>query len=116
MARFTLNEYATARAAVGALLNKGEISKREAFLMLSGVLGRMSSYVVLYSLFSNWFDQLLDDFEEEDVPEEDVDYGSQLERQLLGSLMTLTFRQNLGNIAVLPINYSIESNSNTWRV
>ena len=108
MARFTLNEYATARAAVGALLNKGEISKREAFLMLSGVLGRMSSYVVLYSLFSNWFDQLLDDFQEEDVPEEDVDYGSQLERQLLGSLMTLTFRQNLGNIAVLPINYSIE--------
>tara|TARA_R100000697_G_scaffold3786_2_gene8375 strand:- start:4848 stop:9935 length:5088 start_codon:yes stop_codon:yes gene_type:complete len=103
MANFTLNEYATARFAVGGLLKEGKISQREAALTLSGVLARMSSYVILYKSFSNYLDQLFGAPEDED---EDLSYF--LSRQIVGSMSTLMFRQNLGNIPALPINLGIE--------
>ena len=103
MANFTLNEYATARFAVGALFKEGKISQREAALTLAGVLARMSSYVILYKSFSNYLDQLFGAPEDED---EDLSYF--LSRQIVGSMSTLMFRQNLGNIPALPINLGIE--------
>ena len=51
IANFNLNEYATTRFAVGALLKTGEISRKQAALTLAGVLARMSSYVILYKTF-----------------------------------------------------------------
>jgi len=103
MANFTLNEYATARFAVGALFKEGKISQREAALTLAGVLARMSSYVILYKSFANYMDQLFGAPEDED---EDLPYF--LQRQLVGSVSTLMFRNSLGNIPSLPINLGIE--------
>ena len=104
MANFTLNEYATARMAIGALVNSGEMSPRNAGLLLAGVLGRMSSYVIVYGLLADLMDEALFEAPEED----DEDLDSLIYRQLIGSVMTLMFRQNLGNIASLPINLGIE--------
>ena len=63
----------------------------------------MSSYVILYKSFSNYLDQLFGAPEDED---EDLSYF--LSRQIVGSMSTLMFRQNLGNIPALPINLGIE--------
>ena len=105
MANFNLNEYATARFAIGAMLKDGEISKAQAGKLLAGILARMSSYVILYRTFSNYFDQVFlgapEDEEEEDV-------SKVITRQLVGSLSTLMFRGGLGNIPALPVNYGIE--------
>ena len=103
MANFTLNEYATARFAVGALFKEGKISQREAALTLAGVLARMSSYVILYKSFANYMDQLFGAPEDDD---DDLPYF--LQRQLVGSVSTLMFRNSLGNIPSLPINLGIE--------
>lgn len=103
MANFTLNEYATARFAIGALQRSGEMSKAEAYRTLGGLVARMSSYVLLYKTLSNVIDSFLGAPEDE---EEDV--SNTLARQIVGSLSTLMFRQNLGNIPSLPINAGLE--------
>ena len=58
MARFTLFEYNTARRAVNALYmnGKGELNKKQALGLLTGVTMRMSMYMVLYTAMT----QLLD--------------------------------------------------------
>ena len=108
MARFTLNEYATARFAISSLIRSGEISRGKAARLFAGVLARMSAYVVLYNLFSQYMDSLYGELRGKDTPEEDKDYSLMLARQAVGSTMTLMFRQNLGNISALPVNYMVE--------
>lgn len=103
MANYTLNEYAQARFAIGALYKSGYYSKPVASKYLAGVLGRMSSYVILYGLLNNLMDPLFG------APEEDEDpLDQQIYRQLIGSSLTLIFRGGLGNIPSLPINAGIE--------
>ena len=103
MANFNLNEYATTRFAVGALLKTGEISRKQAALTLAGVLARMSSYVILYKTFANYIDQFFG------APEdEEEDMSSLIKRQIVGSVATLMFRNSLGNIPALPVNLGIE--------
>jgi hypothetical protein len=105
MANFNLNEYATARFAVGAMLKDGEISKAQAGKLLAGILARMSSYVILYRTFSKYFDEVFLGAPEE---EEEEDVAQLITRQVIGSLSTLMFRGGLGNIPALPVNYGIE--------
>ncbi|OUT62488.1 MAG: hypothetical protein CBB70_15790 [Planctomycetaceae bacterium TMED10] len=105
MANFNLNEYATARFAVGAMLKDGEISKAQAGKLLAGILARMSSYVILYRTFSKYFDEVFLGAPEE---EEEEDVAQVITRQVIGSLSTLMFRGGLGNIPALPVNYGIE--------
>ncbi len=105
MANFNLNEYATARFAVGAMLKDGEISKAQAGKLLAGILARMSSYVILYRTFSKFFDEVFLGAPEE---EEEEDVAQVITRQVIGSLSTLMFRGGLGNIPALPVNYGIE--------
>ena len=105
MANFNLNEYATARFAVGAMLKDGEISKAQAGKLLAGILARMSSYVILYRTFSKYFDEVFLGAPEE---EEEEDVAQIITRQVIGSLSTLMFRGGLGNIPALPVNYGIE--------
>jgi len=105
MANFNLNEYATARFAVGAMLKDGEISKAQASKLLAGILARMSSYVILYRTFSKYFDEVFLGAPEE---EEEEDVAQVITRQVIGSLSTLMFRGGLGNIPALPVNYGIE--------
>ena len=104
MANFTLNEYATARFAIGAMFRSGELSKKQATLLLTGVLARMSSYVLVYGLLADLLDEEIFGAPEDD----DDELDSLVYRQLIGSVMTLMFRQNLGNITSLPINLGIE--------
>jgi hypothetical protein len=104
MANFTLNEYATARQAIGALVNSGEMSSRRAGFLLTGVLARMSSYVIAYGILADLLDE-----EILNAPDDnDDELDSLIYRQLIGSVMTLMFRQNLGNIPSLPVNLGIE--------
>ena len=103
MANYTLNEYAQARFAIGALYKSGYYSKPLASKYLAGVLGRMSSYVILYGLLNNLMDPLFGAPEEEEDP-----LDQQIYRQLIGSSLTLLFRGGLGNIPSLPVNLIIE--------
>ena len=104
MANFTLNEYATARQAIGALVNSGEMSSRRAGFLLTGVLARMSSYVIAYGILADLLDEEILNAPDDD----DEELDSLIYRQLIGSVMTLMFRQNLGNIPSLPVNLAIE--------
>jgi len=104
MANFTLNEYATARQAIGALVNSGEMSSRRAGFLLAGVLARMSSYVIAYGILADLLDEEILNAPDDD----DEELDSLIYRQLIGSVMTLMFRQNLGNIPSLPVNLGIE--------
>ena len=104
MANFTLNEYATARQAIGALVNSGEMSSRRAGFLLTGVLARMSSYVIAYGILADLLDEEILNAPDDD----DEELDSLIYRQLIGSVMTLMFRQNLGNIPSLPVNLGIE--------
>ncbi len=104
MANFNLNEYASARFAIGALFKSGYLSKREAIALQAGILARMSSYVAMYNLFSQFMDELLGAPEEEN----EDDFTNTLKRQLLGSAATLVFRGGIGNMWSLPINAGIE--------
>jgi len=104
MANFTLNEYATARFAINAMFRSGELSQKQASLLMTGVLARMSSYVLIYGLLADLLDEELFDAPADD----DEDLDLLLYRQMIGSVMTLMFRQNLGNITSLPINLGLE--------
>ena len=104
MANFNLNEYASSRFAIGALFKSGYLSKREAIALQAGILARMSSYVAMYNLFSQFMDELLGAPEEEN----EDDLTNTLNRQLLGSAATLVFRGGIGNMWSLPINAGIE--------
>ena len=96
MANFTLNEYATARQAIGALVNSGEMSSRRAGFLLTGVLARMSSYVIAYGILADLLDEEILNAPDDD----DEELDSLIYRQLIGSVMTLMFRQNL-----VPLDY-----------
>ena len=104
MANFQLNEYATARFAIGALFKSGYLNPRQATALLTGVLGRMTSYLVMYKVFSMFMDNLLGAPEEEQEDIKDLTI-----RQLIGSGATLAFRGGIGNIWSLPINLGIEN-------
>ena len=108
MANFSLFEYTTARAAVNALFNEGEISSQQAMGILTGVTMRMSLYAVLYSVIANQADKVFGAPEDEDA--EDLDkIGFMLTRQLTGSIGTLLSRGTLGNIPNIPITMGLEA-------
>ena len=104
MANFQLNEYATARFAIGALFKSGYLNPRQATALLTGVLGRMTTYLVMYKVFSIFMDNLLGAPEEEQEDIKDLTI-----RQLIGSGATLAFRGGIGNMWSLPINLGIEN-------
>ena len=97
MARFTLFEYNTARRAVNALYmnGKGELNKRQALGLLTGVTMRMSMYMVLYTAMTQLLDTELLGIEEEDKEEE---FELLIQRQLVGAIAQLITRGSLGNI------------------
>jgi hypothetical protein len=80
------------------------MSPRQAGFLLTGVLARMSSYVIAYGLLADLMDEEIFGAPEE----EDEELDSLIKRQLIGSVLTLMFRQNLGNIPSLPVNLAIE--------
>lgn len=108
MARFSLFEFATARNAVFALFNKGDLSKAEAAGLLAGITFRMSAYMTVYSMLTSILDDEL--FDAEDDKNEDIE--DVMARQLVGAVISLISRQSLGNIPVAGINYYIEESVN----
>ena len=97
MARFTLFEYNTARRAVNALYmnGKGELNKKQALGLLTGVTMRMSMYMVLYTAMTQLLDTELLGIEEEDKEKE---FELLIQRQLVGAIAQLITRGSLGNI------------------
>ena len=108
MANFSLFEFTTARAAINALFNAGEISQQQAVGLLTGVTTRMTLYMVIYSTITNRLDEAFGAPEDEDLDEiEEV--GELTKRQLIGSLTSLLSRGTLGNIPNIPITLGIEN-------
>ena len=108
MARFSLFEFATARNAIFALFNKGDLSKAEAAGLLAGVTFRMSAYMTTYAMLTSALDDEL--FGVEDDKNEDIE--DVMARQLVGAMLSLLARQSLGNVPMLPINYYLEESVN----
>ena len=108
MARFSLFEFATARNAIFALFNKGDLSKAEAAGLLAGVTFRMSAYMTTYGMLTSMLDEEL--FDAEDDRDEDIE--DVMARQLVGAMLSLLARQSLGNIPMLPINFYLEESVN----
>ena len=106
MQRFTLFEFGTARHAIHALHQKGDLSKAEALGLLAGVTFRMSSYMVLYGMLTSLMDDEL--FDVKDDKREDDDLEDMMVRQLVGSSLGLMTGGTLGNFAKIPINLMLE--------
>jgi len=108
MARFSLFEFGTARNAIFALFNKGDLSKAEAAGLLAGITFRMSAYMTAYSMLSSVLDEEL--FDAKDDKDEDIE--DVMARQIVGAMISLLARQSLGNIPMLPINFYLEESVN----
>ena len=106
MQRFTLFEFGTARHAIHALHQKGDLSKAEALGLLAGVTFRMSSYMVMYGMLTSLMDDEL--FDVKDDKREDDDLEDMMVRQLVGSSLGLMTGGTLGNFAKIPINLMLE--------
>ncbi len=104
MARFTINEYATARQAIASMVGQGDQSPIQGAAKLTAVMARMSLYVVSYkALTALWQSMLgLDD-------EDDVDYEELAIRQAVGAGVSLITRGVTGNIPQILPNIGIES-------
>jgi DNA-binding transcriptional MerR regulator len=105
MARFVKNEFNTVKSAIYALFNSGEISRPHAIGLIAAVTTRMTAYMVLYTMFKDFFFSLFDDEEDK---EKETDYAALAERQLAGSFTTLMTRRYLGNIPYIPIALATE--------
>lgn len=108
MTNFIIYEYTTARSAISALINSGQISRQKGASLLLGTTARMSLYMVLYQSFSHLFDSVVSaiagaDIGDEEMPEEDL-----LARQLVGSVVSLIVGKNLGNFAKIVPNMALE--------
>lgn len=108
MTNFIIYEYTTARSAISALINSGQISRQKGASLLLGTTARMSLYMVLYQSFSHLFDSVVAaiagaDIGDEEMPEEDL-----LARQLVGSVVSLIVGKNLGNFAKIVPNMALE--------
>ena len=106
LARYSLFEYGNATHALMALFNKGEMSKMEAAAMLTGTTMRMASYMVAYTFLTNVLDEEL--FDAVDERKEDDDLEDLMARQMIGSIATLLFGGNIGNLGRIPINFALE--------
>ena len=109
MTNFVVYEYTTARSAISALINSGQISRKKGASLLLGTVTRMSLYMVLYQTFSHIFDSAVAaltgaDTGDEELPEEDL-----LARQLVGSITSMILGRNLGNFAKIVPNISLET-------
>ena len=105
MGRFVKNEFNTVKSAIYALFNSGEISRPHAIALIAAVTTRMTAYMVLYTMFKDFFFSLFDDEEDK---EKETDYAALAQRQLVGSLTTLMTRRYLGNIPSIPIALATE--------
>ena len=108
MANFSLFEFTTARAAINALFNAGEISSTEAMGLLTGVTMRMTLYMVIYEAIIGQMDEAFGAPEDEDADEAD-ELAYLTGRQLTGALSSLLTRGTLGNIPNIPITMGIEA-------
>ena len=104
MARFSLYEFGTARNAINSMFHKGDLSKAEAAALMAGVIGRMSGYMVTYTMLTSLLDDEL--FDAEDYREED--FEDLLARQTLGAMLSILGRGSMGNIPTAFLNLGIE--------
>ena len=103
MARFTINEFVTARQAVASMVGQGEMGAIKGGATLAGIMTRMSMYVVMYKALASMFNGVLglDD-------KDDIDYEELTTRQLAGAGVSLITRGTTGNFPMIPINLGIE--------
>jgi hypothetical protein len=103
MARFTINEFVTARQAVASMVGQGEMGAIKGGATLAGIMTRMSLYVVMYKALASMFNGVLglDD-------EDDIDYGELTTRQLAGAGVSLITRGTTGNFPMIGVNLAIE--------
>tara|TARA_B110000238_G_scaffold147482_1_gene159024 strand:+ start:424 stop:7950 length:7527 start_codon:yes stop_codon:yes gene_type:complete len=103
MARFSINEFVTARQAVAGIVGQGEMGAIKGAATLAGIMTRMSMYVVMYKALASMFNGILglDD-------EDDIDYEELGVRQLVGAGVSLITRGTSGNIPMMLPNLGIE--------
>jgi len=109
MLRFQLFEFGTAKHAINALYKRGDLSRKEASALLTGVTMRMTMYMVGYTAVTQLLDEELIGVEDEGSED---DFAQLLSRQMIGSLLSLGVRRNLGNIPALPVNFMLEHGLN----
>ena len=109
MTNFVIYEYTTARSAISALINSGEISRKKGAALLLGTTTRMSLYMVLYQAFSHIFDSAVAALTDADVGDEELPEEDLLVRQLVGSITSMILGRNLGNFAKIVPNISLET-------
>jgi len=109
MVNFMLYEYATAKTAVHTLMKEGSVNKRKGAALLTGIALRMALYMPLVTAARNGFKNLLSEvLDDEKEKKQNEDYLDMLNRQGLGSLISLALGRNFGNIGRIPISMGVE--------
>jgi uncharacterized protein YerC len=120
MSRFIIYEFATARAAIYAMMGKGELSRTEGARLLTAVGARAVSYTMLASYLSSAMATVvlnglaaigLVDWPEEEIDEAilpDEDTPERLLRAFGGAVANLFVNRNFGNVVKNITSYGIE--------
>ena len=109
MANFSINEYSTARQAVAGMMGRGEMTRIQGAAVMTGLMARMTIYVVLYKYLQGLYFNAVGAGDDDDI-----DYESLIIRQLAGSATALVTRGVSGNIPMIPVNFGVEQLNKEW--
>ena len=115
MTRFLIFEYITARSGIMAMVNRGEMSRRQGAAVIGGVMSRMVLYTLIGQMLAEAMTGMFDGDDEEDK-----DYGTQndepknksfekkLGQAFASSFTSLLFGRDFGNATKGIINIGVE--------
>lgn len=120
MTRFLIYEYITARTGVMAMVNRGEMSRRQGAAVVGGVMTRMIVYTLVGQMLAEAMtDALTGDDEEKDkdylfgsssepTKEESKSFDKKLGQAFASSFTSLLFGRDFGNATKGIINVAVE--------
>ena len=104
MTRFRTFEYFSAVKAVQGLMGKGDITRAQGAMLLTGTVVRLSMYKMGIDMTFALIFSMLGIDEEED----DLDLDKDITRNVLGAVVTLALGRSMGNLSQMPINAGTE--------
>ena len=104
MSRFSLNEYSTSRQAVASMVGQGQMSPLQGAATMTGVITRMTLYIVLLKYLNAAMFGMLGIGDKDDE-----DYEELAIRQGVGSATALISRGVAGNVPMIGVNFGLEA-------
>ena len=108
MTNFIINDYVYARKAIYNLVSRGEMSKRKAAALLSGIITRNMVYFIIGHYSNVVLGELAQYISGEDDEEEKLTFTQVLGKAIAQTFNTYLFGRNAGNVTRSLINIPVE--------